>query len=121
MQTLIIISVVIIFFITAWMCKKQLVKVLLKLKGKLHIQSLRTAINDADADKEKTDRKNLVVFNTSTGEFEPVQKRMLKGIAKMKSQNKVPAGFRQPKAVKKSALTLQKVKHVENKSLYVTK
>src|SRR4051812_39496238 len=62
--------------------RNQVVKYLIRLRSKLHIRSLRTAINGADKDKDLTGRKNMVVFNTASGEYEPLQKRLLKNAAR---------------------------------------
>lgn len=88
---------------------------------RLHLRSLRSAINDADKDKDETGRKNMVIYNSSISAFEPIQKKVLKRLATGKIQERVPAGFRQPKAKKRTALNVEKVKEVEEKSLYITK
>lgn len=88
----------------------------------MQLGTLRTAIHDADKDKAETDRKNIVVFNSTANIYEPVQKRMLKFVAKNKTQKKVANGFKQPKAYVKrnKSITLDRIKEVEKKSLYVT-
>lgn len=104
-------------------------KYLNQLAVRLHIRSLRTAINEADKDKEKTDRKNIVVFNTSSGSFEPVQKRLLKNVAhagKNTNNAALTKSRRRRGGVvaigkKKTAVDTNKVKLVEKKSLYTTK
>lgn len=98
---------------------------LLKLKGKLHIQSLRQAINNADKDKSATGRKNMVVYNISSGEFEPVQKKLLKTASRV-TKNKNNAAqtkgrIKFAKPTKKRYINPAKVKQTEQKSLYVTK
>lgn len=110
-----------IVFILIRMNLKRIRKYLSVLSVRLHIRSLRNAINGADKDKDDTGRKNIVVYNTAINAFEPVQKKMLKKLANKKVQDKVPAGYRQQKAKKKTYLTTHKVKQVEEKSLYVTK
>jgi len=124
MTVIYIICSSIIFFIAAFIFRKQLVSQLLKLKGKLHIHSLRKAINDADADKEETGRKNMVVFNTTTGEFEPVQKKLLKTAAKVtKNKNnaaRTKGRVKFAKPVKKRYITTERVNKTEKNSLYVT-
>jgi uncharacterized protein (DUF885 family) len=103
------------------------------LRGKLHVQSLRTAIVDADKDKATTGRKNMVVYNLANNEFEPAQKRLLKF---MSNKNKADGNTgrvkvrkkngRVVKVVKKKAkpinrtLTPERIHHIEKKSLYVT-
>ncbi len=89
--------------------------------------SLREAIHDADKDKLKTDRKNMVVYNTASGKFEPMQKRVLKSIAqhgKNKNNGALTDGRKwaqrnQPK--KRRVIDTDRVKIIEDKSLYVTK
>lgn len=109
-----------IFFLLVFIFRKYLVKKLLQLKNKLFFQSLRKAIGDADKDKNETGCKNIVIYNTDKKEFEPVQKKLLKRAASAKVQDKVPAGFRQPKAKKAAAFTAGRVRKIEKKSLYVT-
>lgn len=97
---------------------------LIRLRGKLQIQSLRFAIEDADKDKAKTGRKNMVVFNKETGKFEPIQKRLLK-VASRNSKNKSNKAMtdgrkRMMKQTKKRVFTPEKVKSLEKKSVYVT-
>mgnify|MGYP000897041550 CR=1 FL=1 len=98
----------------------KIVQWLFQLRAKLKLQSLRQAIADADKDKAETKRKNMVVFNTTTGTFEPVQKKLLKKIANGKKQEAVPNGFRQKRATKSKYITKSKVREVEKKSLYIT-
>lgn len=94
------------------------------LRSKLQIQSLRSAIRDADMDKDETGRKNMVVFNTTGGNFEPIQKNLLKKIAnrnKNKNNGKLTDGRKKfMKKKKKSQIDTDKVKTIEKKSLYVT-
>ena len=131
------IIIILLSFVTAitaiFLFKKQIVAWLHRLRGRLHIQSLRKAIIDADKDKEKTGRKNMVVMNTASGAFEPVQKRLLKflsqknkgdgdtGRVKVRRRNgrvKV-VGRKKAKAVNKT-ITPERVHQIEKKSLYVT-
>lgn len=104
--------------------KKPIRKWMMFLRAKLQIQSLRSAIRDADKDKEETGRKNMVVFNTHGGNFEPITKKLLKAVAnknKNKNNGKLTDGrkkFMQKK--KKSEIDTEKVKTIEKKSLYVT-
>ena len=87
MNWIVLAGVLATLVLLAVVLKKRLVAWLHYLRGKLHIESLRKAINDADADKQKTGRKNIVVMNTTTGSFEPAQKRLLKFLA-AKGKNK---------------------------------
>lgn len=113
--------------------KKQIAGWFFRMRGKLHVASLRNAIIDADKDKAKTGRKNIVVVNSTQGAFEPAQKRLLKflssknkgegdtGRVKVRRKNgrvKV-VGRKQPKRINKT-LTTEHIKIVEEKSLYVT-
>jgi hypothetical protein len=105
-----------LLFLRNWIVKK-----LLAFRAKLQISSLRAAIGEADKDKEKTGRKNMVVFNTVSGKYEPIQKKLLKKAANAKEQSAVKNGFRAKKAKKKTSITSERVKQIEEKSLYVTK
>lgn len=101
----------------------RIVRWLIKLRSRLHIQSLRTAISEADKDKAETQRKNMVVFNTVSGQFEPLQKKVLKQIeqkGKNKNNGKMTEGRKKFMREKKKLLN-QPVKQIEEKSLYVTK
>lgn len=115
-----------VFILLIRVFRKAIVSYLLKLRGRLTVASIRNAIQEADKDKEKTGRKNMVVFNTASGSFEPVQKKLLKGIAR-KNRNRSNAKqtdgrkrylAQNPK--EKSYLTSERVKTVEKKSLYTT-
>lgn len=94
----------------------------MKFRASLKIQSLRKAIAQADKDKDDTARKNMVVFNTAIGEFEPIQKKLLK-VVERKSRNtnnaKMTEGRKRFMQKKKKHLN-QSVKELEKKSLYVT-
>lgn len=102
-----------------------IIKRLLKLRAKLQIGSLRLAIDDADKDKENTGRKNMVVFNSHSGKFEPIQKKVLKAASKSgknKSNKAMTEGrVRMMKPKKKRYIDVNRVHQIEEKSLYVTK
>jgi hypothetical protein len=105
---------------TSWLIKK-----LLSLRAKLQLGSLRVAIGEADKDKAKTDRKNMVVFNAYSGKYEPLQKKALKAHANSRKNksNKAMTEGRKKMMKKKPArvIDMEKVKQIEEKSLYVTK
>lgn len=86
------------------------VKFLLKIKSKHQLETLRKAIHDADADRGKTGRKNMVIFNTTTKKFEPIQKKKLKQVSQV-----------QKKKGGKRTMSSQRIKQIEKKSLYVTR
>lgn len=104
-----------------------IIKRLLALRAKLQIGSLRVAINEADKDKAKTGRKNMVVFNAYSGKYEPLQKKALKVYAnatKNKSNKAMTEGRKKAMAQqkrKKRIIDSDRVKTMEEKSLYVTK
>lgn len=113
--------------------KKQITAYMYRLRGKLHVLSLKQAIIDADDDKKNTGRKNMVVMNVVSGSFEPLQKRLLKflsqknkgdgdtGRVKVRRKNgrvKV-VGRKKPKQINKT-VTSERVHQIEKKSLYVT-
>lgn len=104
--------------------KAAVVDYLLKVRGRLQIQSLRQAIHGADKDKERTGRKNMVVYNTASGEYEPIQKRLLKNAAratKNKSNRAQTEGARRMQQKRrKRILDADQVHTIEKKSLYVT-
>lgn len=85
--------------------RNQVRKLAYRMTSPLRTQSLRKAIADADADKQKTKRKNIVVFNSDTQQFETVQKKQLKQAVKSK-------------AIK--SLDWDRVKRIEKKALYAT-
>jgi hypothetical protein len=108
--------------------KVWLVRLLVRWRSKLQFGTLRQAIHDADDNKEATGRKNMVVFNSTSGQFEPVQKRMLKNATragKNKSNKAMTDGRKrmlaQNKGKKGRVISIDRVKHIEKKSLYVTK
>lgn len=116
---------IILFFLVApfYWAKRNLVMYLLRLRAKLRISSLREAINEADKDKSTTGRKNIVVFNTTSGKYEPVQKRVLKVVSqrtKNKSNKAMTKGRVKMMKQKVRAFDTERVKQIENKSLYVT-
>lgn len=107
--------------------RKPIIKYLLHLRGKLTVAGIRHAIKEADADKAKTSRKNMVVLNTSSGAWEPVQKRQLKAVARVnrnKNNAKMTEGRKwfmsKSKQKRKSSITTEKVRQLETKSVYVT-
>lgn len=90
-----------------------LIQRLLRFKAKLHVGSLRDAIKEADRLKKETKRKHLVIFNKATGQWETIQKQQLKAAhQKHKLYNRGK--------VDQDGLTLQRVKQIEKKSVYVT-
>lgn len=125
MSHIIIILLTLVTAVTlALLFRKQLRSWLYRMRGKLHVQSLRMAIIDADKDKAKTGRKNMVVMNTTSGSFEPAQKRLLKFLAaknKQRNNGRLTAGRKKfAKRKKITEITTEKVKQVEKNSLYVT-
>jgi hypothetical protein len=106
--------------------KRLIVKRLLRLRARLQMGTLRQAIHDADDDKKNTGRKNMVIFNSTSGKFEPLQKKMLKSAAnltKNKSNKAMTEGRKKMMKKKKISrvINTQRVKQIEKKSLYVTK
>lgn len=123
MNWIILIAVLAGLFLLAVLLKSKVVAWLHYLRGKLHVESLRQAINDADADKADTGRKNIVIMNTATGSFEPAQKRLLKWLAakgKNKNNGKQTSGRKKFAKPVKRKLDSDDVKRIEQKSLYVT-
>jgi type II secretory pathway pseudopilin PulG len=106
--------------------RKQIRQWAYKIRAKLQIRSLRVAIKQADDDKSETQRKNMVVFNTLTGQFEPLQKKVLKGMSRAtKNKNNAAMTDGRKRALlkqkkKQRYFTHEKVKETEKKSLYVT-
>lgn len=88
----------------------KVVAFLLRIKSKHQLETLRKAIHDADADRGKTGRKNMVIFNTTTKKFEPIQKKKLKQVSQV-----------QKKKGGKRTMSSQRIKQIEKKSLYVTR
>jgi hypothetical protein len=109
------------------MIRNWIIKKLLAWRAKLQIGSLRVAIGDADKDKEKTGRKNMVVFNTVSGKYEPIQKKILKkaaDVGKNKSNKAMTDGRKRVLKLqkhKKRIIDSYRVKTIEEKSLYITK
>jgi hypothetical protein len=106
------------------MVRKWLIKRLLNLRARLRMSSLRVAIGDADKDKTRTGRKNIVVFNQYQGVYEPVQKKLLKRAARMTkntSNKKMTEGRKRVLKIKKRVFDPERIRTIEEKSLYVTK
>jgi hypothetical protein len=115
--------------------RKPLRKWVNALYMKFKIATLRTAIGEADEDKKVTGRKNMVVYDTDTGAFAPVQKKVLKKAANAtKSKNNAAmTDGRKKMAAKKQQEKKQKSlkrertftpatnRKTEEKSLYVTR
>lgn len=129
MKTLILISIICVTLVTLMILIRLFAKPIRKwvmiLRSKLMIRSLRVAINDADKDKEKTDRKNIVVFNKASGDYEPVTKKLLKQVeqqGKKKNNAKKTPGriWAQQQGKKKKKILGNTVHEIEKKSLYVT-
>lgn len=105
--------------------RKWIILSLIRFRAKLRMTSLRFAIRDADKNKDETGRKNMVVFNTNSGHYEPIQKRLLKQAAKAgknKSNKAMTAGRK--KFMQKSkprVIDTDRAKQIEEKSLYVTR
>jgi hypothetical protein len=117
----------ILFWLSApfrWI-RVKIIQFLLRKRAKLQMGTLRHAIHDADDNKKETGRKNMVVFNTHSGHFEPMQKKLLKQVAKAgkNKSNKAMTDGRKKMMKKKPArvIDMERVKHIEEKSLYVTK
>jgi hypothetical protein len=116
--------ITIVLLVPLFKARLWIIKKLLQLRAKLQIGSLRDAIGDADKNKETTGRKNMVVFNTTSGKYEPIQKKQLKVIAKV-SKNKsnksmTPGRVKMMKASKPRVIDTNRIKNIEKKSLYVT-
>jgi hypothetical protein len=112
-------------FILPWLAFRQwVVARLIRLQVHLKTSSLRGAIRAADQDKTETGSKNMVVYNTTTGDFEPVRKRLLKYAAKRSknTSNKAhtPGRKRQMKPGNTRYFTTDRVRTIEKKSPYVT-
>lgn len=101
-----------------------LTKRLVRLRSRLRFDSLREAIGKADENKEKTGRKNMVVFNNYSGAYEAVEKRKLKLVRRkhvVKGQPK-QTDYRKnrKKNVKPGRFTNARIQQLEKKSAYVT-
>lgn len=107
-----IIRTIIKFFRRLWIlfCN-WVVRGLLKMRSRLRMQSLRGAIQEADKIKADTGKKAIVLFNHGAGKYEPVTKQDLK------------KAYRQGKSArkkgKKSPFTLERIKRLEKRSMYV--
>jgi hypothetical protein len=104
--------------------RRAIVGALVRLKVKLQRQSLREAIHGADQDKAQTGRKNMVVYNTASGQYEPWQKRLLK-LAARKDKNTsnkahTPGRKKMMQKRRRRILDTEKVHRIEKRSLYVT-
>lgn len=121
-NTSILLMVVLVLFVAGMSLFKQqiidfllkafsgVVKFLLAIKTRHQLETLRKAIHDADKDKAKTGRKNMVIYNSTKKKFEPVQKKLLKQVNQVQKKNK-------------SSRTLdpKRIHQIEKKSLYVTR
>lgn len=92
---------------------------------KLRVNSARVAIKDADKNKEETGRKNMVVYNNASQAYEPIQKRLLKYVAKKqknKSNKAMTPGRKRMMRGKKKRVFINNdgVKGLEKNSIYVT-
>ncbi len=103
--------------------KTVVVKKLLGVRAKLQMSSLRKAIGQADEQKAKTGRKNMVVFNQHQGIYQPIAKKTLKAASKVgkNTSNKAMTDGRiKMMKRKKRVIDNERVKQIEKKSLYVT-
>lgn len=109
-----------IFFI-----RNLLAKYLFRLRSKLRMDSLREAIGKADGIKKDTGRKAIVVFDNRAGSYDAFTKRVLKAVTNKRKIKGQPAQteYRKKRPVKKSPgrFTVDRVKMIEKKSMYVTK
>lgn len=95
----------------------------------LKLHTLRQAIKDADKDKSISGRKNIVVYNTTKKEFEPIQKKILKAGASVNRGKKSVEGARKRSDGSKIAtngnggrlVTYERIKTLEKNSLYATR
>ena len=102
--------------------RKHIIRYLLRLRVKVRMVSLREAIHDADDNKSKTGRKNLVIQKPD-GFFEPVQKRRMKvasNLSKNKNNAKMTPGRRKFMKKKERLFEPERLKEIEDKSLYAT-
>lgn len=108
-----IVLVSVLFFALLYLLIKKnkavIIQFFLKMKMKHTFGTLREAIHNADADKSRTGRKNIVVYNTDSGCFEPVQKKKLKQLVAFNKRKK------------DHSFNSKRVKLIEKKSLYVTR
>jgi isochorismate hydrolase len=89
------------------------------------MNSLRKAISEADKIKAETGRKVMVVFNAHSGEYEPIQKKLLKKVYKNgrnKRNRALTDGIvKKRRATKKPGLlSHDRLKQIEKRSPYVT-
>lgn len=101
----------------------RIIRWLLKVRAQLKLRSLGKAIQAADDEKARTRRKAMVVYNSHSGEFEPITKRLLKAAERAgKSKGsaaKTKYRKRHQPAQKKKYLT-ETVTNIEKKAPYVT-
>jgi hypothetical protein len=108
-----------------------IVNKLWKIKARLNVVSLRMAIDQADKSQAMTGRKMIVIFNSSSMEYEAVEKQTLKAVANIKKVNGQPAHTKYRKRnaenivagsrAKIGSITHHRVHRIEKRSLYVTK
>lgn len=109
--------------------KKKILVWARKKSVSMQIGSLKNAIKAADADKEATGRKNIVIFNSTQKQFETVQKKVLKFAASKNKGKKVLRGAKKRDDGSKIAMNgsgkrfmdYERVSKLENKSLYATR
>lgn len=108
---------VIVFLITAtavYLFRPQLRMLAYKLAHKSRLHSLRHAIAQADANKAENGRKTIVIYNSTAGQYETLEKKKLKQVANL-GKNKSTHQTRH------RIINHDRVKTIEKKSLYVTK
>jgi hypothetical protein len=123
MKFLLIISIIVGFITLLRIFRKPIVKRLVKIRASLKIRSLRHAIQEADHNKASTFRKTMVVYNTSSGEYETLEKKILKKASYLnrnKNNAKLTEGRKKFMKKKARAFDHDRVKNMEKKSLYVT-
>lgn len=93
-------------------------------KTTMQLGTLRGAIHAADDNKEKTGRKNMVIFNSTQSSFEPIQKKQLKAITKFGKNTSNKAMTKGRKKMmdnkKRRSVSVERSKQIEKSSLYVT-
>lgn len=87
------------------------------------IGSIRTAIEEADKNRDETGRKTMIVYNTVSGGYEAVEKRLLKKAANIKNKNNAVKtdGRKKLARSKRRILDHDRVRSIEEKSLYVAR
>jgi len=123
MNWLILISIVASVLMALRVFRKQIGKWLVKINASLKIRSLRQAISEADDNKDNTGRKTIVVYNATSGEYETIEKKILKKASysnRNKNNAKLTPGRKKFKKDKTRAFSDERVKTIEKKSLYVT-